>query len=426
MNNKYIIQPDKPTFNSNQIICILFFIVGLSNTSGGALIYDAACLGMFFVATVICMLDNKTCSAICTDFKVCALVVVLIYTTAHAFPVAGISHTFKQVVYMLFLYSPIFMFHYFKQPQHKAILKTVLVISYSFIMFYCVYSLVFYAIFPGTARYAREHAALIGGGYGLSCAVSIFSCFLFGLLVNGFFKSNKKLRLGVIVSIIIMFLTVYRTESTLTLIILVVGYACCLYFKNNNKAFFQFRLFLLPIAIVLAIILLPQIGEFLIDISEARANDNRMFKRLFSAGNFLVYGIDNDESLYAVSRFLIPFETLKTFFKNPLFGVAYKHGCGYLRPYLFGVGNHCEFVDALANFGIFGGGAFLSIYGLQIREILKYKIDPSKMWVVVVILLGTFNPLRYFQVNFVLFFLMPIFCLYFKERLAEQNTEENK
>ncbi len=426
MDNKYIIQTNKPTFLTNHIICFLFFFVGLCNTSGGSLIYDAAWSGMTLVTLIICLLDNKSCSAICTDYKVCALVVVLMFTAVHAFPVAGLSHTVKQVMYMLFLYSPIFVFHFFKQPHNRGILKIALSISFAFVLLFCIYSLVFYTLFPGTARYAREHAALIGGGYGLACASSILSCFLFGLLVNGFFNYNKKLRLGVIISIVIMFLTVYKTESTLTLFILIVGYICCLYFKNNNKTFFKFRVFLLPFAIIAAIIILPQLGEFLIDISEAKVNDNRMFKRFFSAGHFLVYGIDNTESLYAVNRFLIPFETFDTFLKNPLFGVAYKHGCGYLRPYLFGVGNHCEFVDALANFGIFGGGALLSIYGVQSAEILKYKVDRSKIWILVLFLLGIFNPLRYFQVNFVLFFLLPTFCLYFKDKFENMSGEDSK
>jgi len=158
--------------------------------------------------------------------------------------------------------------------------------------------------------------------------------------------------------------------------------------------------------------------------------DSRMFERIFSAGNLLAYGIDNYEASYSLNRFLIPFDTVKTFLESPFFGVAYKHGnmIGGIRG--AGVGNHCEFIDAFANFGLIGGIPFVTMYWVQIKEIIKRHISqPSFAWIINIVLLGLFNPLRYFHFNFVLFFFIPAVALLYErknEREANNLKEKSK
>lgn len=399
---------------------LIYIFASTLHTSGSSTVFVV----VFLLYAIVILKNSDTCNFVCRDIKTLCLLTVCVMTICHGLYVAGVVYTFKQVASLLRLYSPIMIFIHFKKPERRSQLKLILKCSFWIILFFCFFSLTFYTLFPGAARNARDYVSLIGGGYGLACAVTILSVFFFGLLANGFFFYSKKTRNIVLISCFIMLFTVFKTESTLTLLIAVIGIVSSYYFKKNNKRSFYARMLILPIALIAFIVFLPSIGRSLISISIDRMNTSQMFKRINSLGNLLLYGTDNPVAQYSVNRFLIPFTTFVTFLKNPLFGVAYKHGCGYYRPYNFGVGNHCEFVDALANYGVVGGIPFLMMYISQVAEILKMKIPhPSKAWIFVLILLGLFNPLRYFQVNFVLFFFIPAFCLLHEDIFKNAEAE---
>ena len=103
-------------------------------------------------------------------------------------------------------------------------------------------------------------------------------------------------------------------------------------------------------------------------------------------------------------------KSLKTFINNPLFGVSYRHGNNYLKASDFGIGNHCEWADALANYGLIGGVPMLLIYYYNVREVLQMPNRLSKGWLVCMLVMGMFNPFRSFQSHLILFFIIPVFC----------------
>jgi len=422
--NKYLKEKKSKLFTTD---FVLFFIYTIF-----VLILSTRIKMLFMLFTFCVFLLNKyTCSTLCSDVKFYCLIIYLFFIFAHAFPVSGTYHTFAVLCSAISVFSGIIIFDHFKHPTKIRQLKIIYEYSMLFIVLLCVYALILYSVFPGVARptnarafnqhYGVEGGLLFNPGYGFACAVAILAVFLLGLISNGYFDYNKKTKIKVIVSVILMVLTVYETQSTITFIILLVGIVCCYYFKKKNKIFFYFKIAMLPIIVIAVLFFIPKLGQWLIDLSYDKMIESRMYKRLFSLGNFFVYGNDNADAMYAISRFTIPLESISTFLKNPLFGVAYKHGCGYYRPYLYGVGNHCEFFDALANYGIFGGTVFLAIYFKQAKEILTscffYK---NYSWIVTLILLGSFNPLLYFYVSFVFMFLMPTFCLVNDKRLKKE------
>lgn len=388
-------------------------------------------LYMLFMFSVF-LFSKYTCSALCGDVKFYCLIIYLVFVFAHAFPLAGPYHTIAVLCSSISAFSGIVIFNHFKHPSKRRQLKIVYEYSMLFIALLCVYALILYTIFPGVARptnarsfnqhYGVEGGILFNPGYGFACAITVLAIFLLGLVSNGFFDYNKKAKFKVVFFVIVMAFVVYETQSTITLIIFLIGIISCYYFKKKNRIVFYIKLVLIPIVLLVLLFFMPKVGEWLIDVSYDKMLESRMYKRLFSLGNFFAYGRDSADATYAINRFTIPLESITTFLKNPLFGVAYKHGCGYYRPYLYGVGNHCEFFDSLANYGIFGGTAFLSIYFLQAKHILKscglYK---NYSWVVTLVLLGAFNPLIYFFVSFAFMFLMPSFCLINEEKLKKED-----
>ena len=372
------------------------------------------------------VINRNSCTAICNDRKLWPLLILLVFVFAHTFPLAGGVFAGKMVSSMISSFSAVFIFDHFSQPEKRKQFVILYKFAWGLITFLSLYSIVFYIIKPASARNQHDFPLLFTG-YGFATAITILTIFLLGLLLHGFFDYNKNLVTGVVALIIVMIITIYMTESTITFMILVFGLFCCFFFKKNNKKLFYFKLAIVPLLIVGLVFLLPRIGEWMIEFSESKIEVSKMYQRIYSLGHFFLYGTEDTEAAYSINRFTIPFTTLKTFLDNPLTGVAYKHGYGFLRPYLFGVGNHCEFPDALANFGIFGGSCFYSIFFVQITDILKYRIEHrSYLWLVVLFLLGFFNPLRYFYVNLVLFFLIPAFCLLNEERLNETCLSEKE
>jgi cbb3-type cytochrome oxidase subunit 3 len=356
------------------------------------------------------------------DLKVLFLIVVLFFIFIYAMPVAGVEYTVRQIFAILRLFFPIFIFHFLKNDKTHKSLKFFVTCFYVIILFMCLYSALFYILNPGSGRHSREYENLLYGGYGIACAAAVFSVYLLEELLYGRFEHDTRKKTIAIFSIILMALCVFLTQSTLTFIVLIFSYAICYYSKTKSKLEKHIKIALIPLIVFLFILLLPLLGRFLISVSVDRMADVRIFARLYSFGNLLAYGIDSSAAEYSANRFVIPIETFKTFLKHPIFGVAYQHGYGFYKPTLYGVGWHCEFIDALANFGLLGGIPQLSIYYLQLKEIISHKKNSrySVIWILTIIVLGLFNPLNYYEFNFTLFFMIPAI-----EFLSEAKRNEN-
>lgn len=404
------------------VLLFLFISLSLSRISTVNPILELTKLVLVGYLLFKVMFNTYSFNLVVHDLKVFFLIIVLFFIFTYALPVAGLEFTFKQVLVFILLFSPILIFHFLKNDKTHRFLKFFVKSFYIVFLLMCFYCIFFYILHPGSGRYSREYDNIVYGGYGIACASTFFSVYLLEELLYGRFSHNIKSKVIVIASIILMALCVFLTQSTLTFIVLVISCVLCFYFKSKSKIQKHVKIVIIPLVIFLCIILFPLIGKFLISVSFDRMGDMRMFARLYSLGNLLAYGIDSSAAEYSVNRFVIPIETFQTFLKHPILGVAYQHGYGFYNPTLYGVGWHCEFVDALANFGLIGGIPQLSIYYLQLKEILSYKKNSrySAIWILTIIVLGLFNPLNYFEFNFMLFFMIPAI-----EFLSEAKRNEN-
>ena len=383
-------------------------------------------LGLFVAMLSFSLRKKDVATATLRDIKLLFLLVYSCMILTEGLFVGGIVFTLKQFFTSFLFYSFFIFYHYFEGSDTAENREKVIKLCFALFAFFSVYNSIYYLLFPGAARRPREHALLLVSGYGLACACSILFVFIFGYLINGYFKDKPKQKRFVILLLILMAILIVLTQSTITMLIWIIGIVSCVYFRRENLRAFYFRIALLPFLLAVLIFLFSYLGGFLIEVLESRVDEHRMFERLYSLGHFMKYGTEDVEASYAINRFVTPFESVKTFFKSPIFGVAYKHGSSYLHPTLFGVANHSEFPDAFANYGVLGGLPFIFMYVIQIAEILKRKIShPSSAWIIVVVLLGCFNPLKYFAVNFVLFFFIPVLTKHMEDLNLDKEEEQS-
>ncbi len=415
MDSKYTYLKTEENSKEYLLFLTYFFYILLSASFS---VYMYIALGFYITLLVFSLRKPLVATAVFRDRKLWFHVIYSTMVLTEGLFVGGIVFTLKQFFTSFLFYSFFVIYHYFENPANLNVRKKVIDYSFAIFMFYVVYSIIYYLLNPGAARRARDHELLLGGGYGLACACALLFVFLFGYLVSGHLKGKPKEKRITIVSLVLMGVLIVLTQSTLTMLIWIVGVISCLYFRRNNIRFYYFRIAILPFILAILIFIFPLIGDVFIDLSEHRIADSRMYERIYSLGHFMKYGNDNPSASYTVNRFSTPLQSITTFINNPIFGVAYKHGSAFLHPSLFGVGNHCEFFDAFANYGVLGGLPFIMVYFLQIAEIFKRKIShPSRAWVWVVVLLGCFNPLRYFCFNFILFFFIPIITKHIEDSL---------
>lgn len=413
-------------FNNTEIFEIVvwsIYILGsLCLTSGGPIWYVAPLMAMFAYLLVSSMLHSEFCNSMLRDTKVICLVIYVAVLAIEGLPVGGLVYIGKQVVHSFHMYMPMIMFIYFKSSKRRNMLKKIVKISYYFIIFFCVYNIIFYTLFPAAARRARDYDTLIGGGYGLACGLAVLITLIIAMYIKGYL--NKK-HFSVWFPLVLMILTIVKTESTITLISCLIGIICIFYFHHKHQKTFYIKVLALPLVLSLILLLLPFFGDLLIAFTEEQMQESRLYTRIYYLGTFLSHGTNNTYAEYFINRFSLPFQTFKTFLSSPIYGVAYKFGSGFLHPRGFGVGNHGEWTDALASYGILGGIPFIAMYVMQIKEVLhelkSKRIKISRAWVFVVVLLGIFNPLRSFHFNFFFFFFIPSVVL-----LIKNSDEKNR
>ncbi len=115
--------------------------------------------------------------------------------------------------------------------------------------------------------------------------------------------------------------------------------------------------------------------------------------------------------------------SFETFVDSPLLGIGYKYGNSFTLCKQNGVGSHSELLDALAKYGIIGGVPLLLVFFFQVRTICRSSTSFSNIpFIILFIILFTFNPFLCAQTNWGLFLLIPMFINLSQVDLARVNV----
>lgn len=382
------------------ITCV-FCAYMFSGNTGNLFLYIS--LGLFVIWLVIAYVTKPGFATRCiNDKKIICLFVVILYSFMCGMFNGSVIFLIKQVGATILLYSPIFIFDYYCSSGKKSI-KFIVGCMLLCWVYFSIKAIIFFTVNVGSAKTLTADSdaygsIAIGGGLLLAYATAIFS----NILVDFILQKRKR-----VICILLLILSIYllfKTESTVTLVCTLCGMAFSFISAKGSNTQKYLRSFISIVLIVLFVFNLENIGRYIVEFG---VQLNSTFGNRVKSFGYVFMG-DADRGSYAVERGLIMLRSLETFFKYPLTGVCYQHGNGFYPVEDYGIGNHCAWIDAFANYGVIVGAIFCLIYVYQIREIKKNKDSIfSKGWVICLILMGLFNPIKAFHPNLLVFFIIP-------------------
>ncbi len=402
----------------SDIVLLAFLVYSMGGSSSSSHLYiSIGLLGMWVVCAFIT--DPRTFQLAFKDRKILWLFLFLLYAFMTGLIVGDFSFEIKQFVAGFYMYSPILILNYYIKKDELDIgrLSAIVFCALAIMLFYSYKAIVFYGQHASAARYLamnREKYGdiAIGGGYALAYGSAILSILLFSLLIEGRIESRIK-RLLAIGMILVGTLVVITTQSTVAVVCWAISVVVAIVFrdKRENRGSVNavvIKSFIVILSAAIIFFTIRYIGQFVMWI--ASTQEGMFANRLRELGNVLI-GEESFGSGYAFSRFTMPFKSIGTFFTHPLLGVNYMHGNNFLDSSLFGVGQHGEWADALANYGIIFGTCLIAIYVKQIKEVQKYNVGISPAWWICLILIGLFNPVRTFNANVNVFLVVPLIAI---------------
>jgi len=343
---------------------------------------------------------------------------------------SGIENTAKLLGEFFILFSYYFVYLYYHQLQNKKYLTIIFKMTIFSWTIFTFIALIFYQINENAARMLASDSSVfddiaIGGGYGLAYGSAILCVYLFDCVLN---KRITKIKHKVIavISCILLYLLVFETRSTVTILITTLGIVLCLAFyifnrigKNTDIVVRSIvSTFLIVLGVIVIVSNLNFIGESMMKATVGKKDIVSV--RIFEVGSLIIgqseYGQEED---VAVRNEHLR-QSFNTFKGSPFFGVGYKYGYYFGSSNLFGVGNHSEWVDSMAKYGLFGGVPYLLMFIFALSEIRKRnKREISSAFIFVVFLLGFLNPFITSQSIIALFFILNAAESYFSERKGE-------
>lgn len=400
----------------NDIVLLAFLGYSMGgSTSSSHLYISTGLLGLWGVCAFFTA--PRAFQAAFMDRKIFWLILYLLYAFLTGLFVGEFIFEIKQFVAGLYLYSPILILNYYIKKDELDIrrLSTIVFCILAILLFYSYKAIVFYGQHASAARYLAMDKETygdiaIGGGYSLAYGSAILSILLFSLLIEGRIESiiKKLLAIGMI---LIGTLVVFATQSTVAVICWAISFVIAIVLRDKREkrgSFTVIKSFVAMLWATITFFFIRYIGQFVMWI--ASTQEGMFANRLGEIGDVLI-GEEAFGRGYLFDRFKIPFESIGTFFTHPLLGVSYEHGNNFLDSSLFGVGQHGEWADALANYGFIFGTCFIAIYVREIKEVQRYNMGISQAWWICLILIGMFNPVRTFNANVIVFLIVPLIAI---------------
>ncbi len=406
-------------------VALIFICYATSGYTGEKANFITLGLCIFWSVVSFCASPKTFISVFLRMKSVNYLLFILFYLVTSLYT-AGVYDTVKYIGTFIILFSPMFMYSYYETLGNIIIIKKLVYSVYAIWFVYALRALYFFTLNPGAARRLVSNSQAfgdiaIGGGYPLAIGSAVLAVFILDLTKN-LKTRKKKIVLLSSLAFTILFLVVSETRSTITFLGLIFGLLVSivlnLFGNKNGKLRINYKsifsVLLIMITIIVVLININSIGQFI--MKQTIGSDNALFKRLYEVGLELAFsGTKEGGSNYLWNRLTLLSDSLEHFASSPFIGNGYKYGYDFHSSKVFGIGNHSEWFDILAVYGLFGGLPFYLIYYFAIKEIRKYNDRTTMLsYIFVIIFLGLFNPFKSFQAHLIIFFVIPSTCIILK------------
>lgn len=289
------------------------------------------------------------------------------------------------------------MYKYYCDLNNNIYMKFIMRLSFIGFMFFVIKGIFFYLFNPGAARILAGNPeyygnVLIGGGYQLAYLACIMCCYLM-------LRLNVK---NILVCIILSILLI-KTQSTITIIIAILGMTLSLICVILKKFKLSDRIVIGIFAVLFLIsifILRANIGELIVLLSE-NGNSTIMI-RLQEVGKLLQGEHLGNESA-TMLRMAVYKDSLEVIAAHPLFGELLTYGA---IPGFGNTGGHSDMLDAIARWGIIMGSFFLLPFFIAINR-TKKMLESGWGYTIACLILMLLNPCIGFSFSAGIFFLIP-------------------
>ena len=300
-----------------------------------------------------------------------------------------------------------------KYPSLVSGQKWIIVAIFILISYFCIQAIHLLRLNPLAMREListnKDESIIVGGGFGLPYSLSLFLPTLLPIIKRSGVRSflSLTLILFTILGITVILMSQYMTA----LMFLLFGYLLVSVIKYSRVK----RIML----IIVGSILFFNLYMFLPDIFDMLGlTDLEMLYRRLDEVTSLASGSVQDATDFS-SRIELSLTSLKTFSENILFGIGHKYDYHFGRMHANGVGMHAEWVDLLAQYGLFS----ILIFSYLIKGASKLHITKNSA-TVMFLFLGFFNPILSFQIVSLVYYLVPILYLVYSSN--PQNYEDKR
>lgn len=395
-------------------------------------------MGLFLLWSISAWIeDSRSLSLALSSKCILWLLCFLIFYFLTSITKSELIYTLEYLAVYLFLYGTVIQFRYYMIRNR---IREIQNINYIIMIAFAIFSsiaILFYVINPSAARtlasdfYAYGDIA-IGGGYSIAFGSALLVVYFFEIVLRE--NKTKISKLILVILMTLFFVLVIKTESTITIIAMLLGMVYCIirkiYFggvSTSRRVSRERKIIAISSIIVLTVLVLlntSRIGGFLMESTQQNVESNVVMRRIHRIGEKLYYsGIGESHDNYVDERLDTIGSSWNTFVEHPLLGVGYKCGNEYSKLEGLGVGTHSELLDTFAQFGIVGGGIWLAFIISALKQ--TGRRTTFKGYYVTLTILLLLNPFKSFHGFIVLFFVIPTMNYVINSKREENKYEQS-
>lgn len=309
----------------------------------------------------------------------------------------SVVYAISSMVVMMELFSPLLMFRILRTETKTVQRFVFLVVSVIFTVNLVVFTTYINNSVTDYGLRDIEHFMEYKNSFYYLYAIAILVPFIIYYLSHQEKAVKHKLLKSVVGYSVCLVLAyfVIKAQFMTAIVFMVMGGVFALSYKRSKLTL------TVPIAVIIVFTLFQQFSGELLRIADEN-NATAVSSRIEELQHILSNDTENAED-YSKRQDLSQ-SSLETFLNNPIIGVLYKYE-DINEGLQHGIGNHAEWLDSLAKYGLFG---FLLLLFIVKAMIAQSKVVESNIHYLLFGLLGFFNPTLGFLLTCAVFFYMPM------------------
>lgn len=413
MNMNRVAIKHKKTLSARDLVLLIgmvvisFFVVktnSISSTTTRTILVAVSMLA-FIALLYTHAFRNAINSSVCVAFFLFILLVIPMSALEY-----GVSSTIgavlSQITYFMgIIFSAVIIFN----RDNKKLIK---MLFYS-IMLVWIYEniqlMLLCFAYPNIGRLIASHDAnyslisSVGSPYGIAQSTCLISIVILKFITDRKYKIPLIIKGILIATLVVFTITIYQTQSTITSLILIAGYVVALSYNllfNNEKKKSKGIAVVIVLLIISTYFFKNELGAIL--ISSFNSSNSVFGIRMVEIGRLLV-GSNTSHDMQ--TRGQLFYQSWSSIWKHPLMGNYYNGGSVS--------GDHCHFLDVLSDYGLLMGIPNLLIFYFFEKDMTRKIENYDRFAWLPMLLMSLMNPMRMYQVYFVVLFIIPLCYLYF-------------